>query len=302
MNFLTSDSYENPCLVEGTEITMSDNTTKPVEEVKAGDIVLSYNPVTKEKTNAVVLACYITGRSNKFDVYSFENGKHLTAYGIHGFYANELGYIKNIQEINKKNELVDENLETTYLIVKRTMFFHGNPKARYNIITSNNLYFANGILLGHSPWQKGQYYMNRGLTVPAVVKEIYQEEIDKYNDYQSFMNNPEYHAEVSEQYSKLANAINEIKVYKDKLAKTDYKVQKYTEGVLSEEEWNEAKTNRAAWRQAVNDNEQLRNESKKLVDNIISKYRNGVTMKQLFEDACVKDNASFETVKNYFDN
>lgn len=73
------------------------------------------------------------------------------------------------------------------------------------------------------------------------------------------------------------------------------------EGVLSEEEWQEAKTNRAAWRQAVNDNEQLRNESKKLVDNIIAKYRNGVTMRQLFEESCTKDNESFETIKNYFE-
>lgn len=296
-----SEAPNTPCLIEGTKITMSDSTTKPVEEVKAGDIVLSYNPVTKEKTNAVVLACYLTGRSNKFDVYSFENGKHLTAFGIHGFYANELGYVKNIQDINKKNELVDENLETTYLIVKRSMMFHGECKARYNIITSNNLYFANGILLGHSPWQKGQYYINRGLSTPSVVKEIYKEEIDRYNAYQSFMDSPEYHAEVAEQYAKLANAVNEIKIYKDKLAATDYKVQKYTEGVLSEEEWQEAKTNRAAWRQAVNDNEQLRNESKKLVDNIIAKYRNGVTMRQLFEESCTKDNESFETIKNYFE-
>lgn len=37
-----------------------------------------------------------------------------------------------------------------------------------------------------------------------------------------------------------------------------------------------------------------------MVDSIILKYRNGVTMKQLFEESCVKDNTSFEVIKNYF--
>lgn len=293
---------ENPCLIEGTQITMADNTTKSVEDLKPGDVILSYDPVKKQKTKAVVIDAYKTGEAKVFDVYSFENGKYLTVYGIHGFYANELGYVKNIQDITKTNELIDENLNTTYLIVKRKMPLRDKPKSRYMIISSNNLYFANGILLGHSPWNKGQYCIKYGIEVPEAIKEIYQSEINAYNGYDSFINTPEYHAEISEQYAKLANAVNEIKIYKDKLTATDYKVQKYTEGVLPEAEWQEAKAKRAAWRQAVNDNEQLRDESRKMVNNIIKKYRNGVTMKQLFEESCVKDNESFETIKNYFDN
>lgn len=291
---------ENPCLIEGTQITMADNTTKSVEDLKSGDVILSYDPVKKQKTNAVVIDAYKTGEAKVFDVYSFENGKYLTVYGIHGFYANELGYVKNIQDITKTNELIDENLNTTYLIVKRKMPLRDKPKSRYMIISSNNLYFANGILLGHSPWNKGQYCIKYGVEIPETLKTLYQSEIDAYNGYDSFINTPEYHAEISEQYAKLANAVNEIKIYKNKLTKTDYKAQKYLEGVLPETEWLRAKADRAAWRQAVNDNEQLRDESKKMVDNIIKKYRNGVTMKQLFEESCVKDNASFETVKNYF--
>ena len=293
------EPYENPCLIEGTQITMADNTTKSVEDLKPGDIILSYDPVKKVKTNAVVIDAYKTGEAKVFDVYSFENGKYLTVYGVHGFYANDLGYVKNIQDITKTNELIDEDLNTTYLIVKRKMPLRDKPRSRYMIISSNNLYFANGILLGHSPWNKGQYCIKYGVEVPEAIREIYQSEINAYNGYDSFINTPEYHAEISEQYAKLANAVNEIKIYKDKLTATDYKVQKYTEGVLSEAEWQEAKAKRAAWRQAVNDNERLRDESRKLVDNIIKKYRKGVTMKQLFEDACIKDNATFEAVKNY---
>ena len=295
------DPGENPCLIEGTQITMADNTTKSVEDLKPGDVILSYDPVKKQKTNAVVIDAYKTGESRNFDVYSFENGSHLTVYGIHGFYANDLGYVKNIQDIVKKNELIDENLNTTYLIVKRKMPIRDSFRSRYMIISSNNLYFANGILLGHSPWVKGQYCIKYNKEVPEALRTLYQSEIDAYNGYDSFIDTPEYHAEISEQYAKLANAVNEIKIYKDKLTATDYKVQKYTEGVLSEAEWQEAKAKRAAWRKAVNDNEQLRDESRKMVNSIIKKYRNGVTMRQLFEESCTKDNASFETIKNYFE-
>ena len=94
----------------------------------------------------------------------------------------------------------------------------------------------------------------------------------------------------------------EIQARQGQLVLVDYKVQKHTEGVLSDAEWEEAKSKRAAWRKAVNDNEQLRDESRKMVNSIIKKYRNGVTMRQLFEESCTKDNASFETIKNYFDN
>lgn len=38
-----------------------------------------------------------------------------------------------------------------------------------------------------------------------------------------------------------------------------------------------------------------------MVDSIIKKYRKGVTMRQLFEESCVKDNELFETIKNYFE-
>lgn len=294
---------DNTCLIEGTKITMADNTTKAIEELKEGDEVLSYNPLTKQKVTAVVLACYQTGVANRFDVYSFEDGNYITAYKVHGFFANDIGYIRNIQNITRKNELINQNLEYTYLIKSDKMNVYGAPKARYNLIVSNNLYFANGILLGHTPQMKGTYYVkyNKMDTLPEAIKTAYQEEVDKYNEFNAFMNTAEFHSEVAESQAKLYDAINEIKAAKANLTATDYKVQKYTEGVLSEEEWEEAKTRRAAWRQTVNDNEALQAQIKVTVNEIVSKYRHGVTPKQLFEDACEKDNELFETIKNYFE-
>lgn len=40
----------------------------------------------------------------------------------------------------------------------------------------------------------------------------------------------------------------EIQARQGQLVLVEYKVRKYTEGVLSDAEWEEAKANRAAWR------------------------------------------------------
>ena len=94
----------------------------------------------------------------------------------------------------------------------------------------------------------------------------------------------------------------EIQARQGQLVLVEYKVRKYTEGVLSDAEWEEAKANRAAWRQAVNDNQELRRSLSTSVKTILDKYRKGVTAKDLFEESCTKDNESFEIIKNYFDN
>lgn len=292
----------NPCLIEGTEITMSDNSIKTIEQVKAGDIVLSYDPIAKTKTNAIVLAAYKTGSSNDFMTYSFENGSFITAYGIEGYYENTEGAIKDLQKITKQDELITQDLTYTYFYLKKPYFHHGEKKNRYSLIVSNNLYFANGILLGHSPYKKYWGILEGLFTVPNDIKTIYKEECNKYNEFTDFINTKEYQAEVADSYSKLAKANEAIRTYKEKLSETDYKVQKYTEGVLTEAEWEEAKANRAAWRQVVNDNQELRRSLSTSVKTILNKYRKGITPKDLFEESCTKDNESFEIIKNYFDN
>lgn len=214
----------NPCLIEGTEITMSDNSIKTVEQIKAGDIVLSYDPITKTKTNAVVLAAYKTGSSNDFMTYSFENGSFITAYGIEGYYENTEGAIKDLQKITKQDELITQDLTYTYFYLKKPYFHHGEKKNRYSLIVSNNLYFANGILLGHSPYKKYWGIIEGLFAVPTDIKTIYKEECDKYNEFTDFINTKEYQAEVADSYSKLAKANEAIRTYKEKLSETDYKV------------------------------------------------------------------------------
>lgn len=294
------DACSDPCLIEGTPINMADGSEVVVENLRAGDIVQSYNPVTGENVPAVVIAAYMTGTARKYKVYSFANGKHLTIYGMHGFYDKRSGATKDIQTITMDDKPVDISGAETQLITSRELLFHGEKKRRYNVITSNNLYFANGILLGSKPFSRMQYVIDRGLTVPDEIRAVWQADTDAYNAYSGFLDNPAYHAEIAAAYSNLAKAVHHIKVNKKRLADSDYKVQKFTEGLLTLAEWAEAKAKRAAWRKEVNDNEALRDTAKAAVDAIVAKYRGGKTPRAIFEECCTRDNALFETVKAYF--
>ena len=51
---------------------------------------------------------------------------------------------------------------------------------------------------------------------------------------------------------KIDKRITKILRLKKNLANTDYKIHKYTEGVLSQEEFEEVKTKRQSWRDEIN--------------------------------------------------
>ena len=62
---------------------------------------------------------------------------------------------------------------------------------------------------------------------------------------------------------------NKIFNLKQKLLKTDYKVHKYTEGVLSQEEFLEVKEKRQNWREEINRLEKMTEEEAKKENLII---------------------------------
>lgn len=143
---------EIPCLNENTLITMADGTQKKVSEISSGDSVLSYNVATGEKTTATVINAYVTGYTRDWDIHYFDNGAYLVTYGLHGIYNKKLGHNSDIRYIDSEFVAVTETGESAFLEHDRVCTV-GTEK-RYNLVTSNCLYYANGILLGHHPYQK----------------------------------------------------------------------------------------------------------------------------------------------------
>lgn len=77
------------CLVEGTQITMADGTLKPVEDVKAGDMVLAFNHFSGQYEPTPVLCNDHTDKqATKYKIISldFADGTNLEISQCHGLF------------------------------------------------------------------------------------------------------------------------------------------------------------------------------------------------------------------------
>jgi DNA polymerase-3 subunit alpha len=64
------------CAAEGTEITMSDGASKPIEEVRAGDYLTNIDPTTLEKQITQVIAVHNNGEEEVYKITG-EGGEEL---------------------------------------------------------------------------------------------------------------------------------------------------------------------------------------------------------------------------------
>ena len=292
-----------PCLIEGTLITMADGSQKPIEEVKSGELILSYNPNTQEQTTAIVIDAYKTGRATDFDIYTFSDGNCLTVYGSHGAYDVGIGIPFNLENITRGNLLLNINGEKIKYTQKTDRHYHGAPKSRYNIVTSNNLYYANNVLLGNSAYVKVEFMLRRGLMkfLPTNVKTAWKQDIDEYNAYSSFKNDPQFNMEAKELLRKKALATSIINNNKKRLTDTDYKTQKFIEGALPNEDFEKFKLDRATWRKNINDQENIMIENKKAYEDLVKKYRNNASPKTIFNSCCKRDNEMFQSLLTHIE-
>ena len=299
--YVTATGYST-CLIEGTPINMADGTEKAIEDLKPGELVQSYNPETKELVPAVVIRSYKTGSERSFTAYTFSNGSHLTVYGMHGFYNAESGTTKNLEEISRNDSLVTIDGGTAKWSRSSKVYLCGERHDRYNLITSNNLYFADGVLLGQKPFNKYQFFCDRKLPIAEDIAAIWKQDCDDYNSYSEFLIQDDYFDEIAAASEQIASTRRIIEENKRLLSESDYKSQKRFEGVLSDYEWQEAIQQRAGWRKIINDTEPLLANAQAEFSRILSKHRSADADwgRKIFNACCARDNAIFERVKEYF--
>lgn len=296
------NSTPEPCIMEGTPMNMADGSEKLIEDVRSGDIILSYDPATETNVPAVVIDCYVTGYNRGFDTYHFSDGRWLTLYDLHQIYSKGIGSVKDIRKITRNDQIVNIKGEIIRWTGTSKFYYQGEKKRRYNIITSNNLYYANGILLGHKPFSKLHRVLDsKGkVTASNEIRNIWQQDCDIYNQHNEFLNTKEFNAELAECNRQYASSKHIIEVCKKRLANSDYKGQKFLEGLLDEIEWNDSKNKRSQWREEINQHEDILKDIEKARRDIINKYRGNITEKSMFEECCARDNELFETCKKYF--
>lgn len=301
------DNNSYPCLSGDTLISMADGTKKQIKDVVKGEKILSYNPVSGEKCTAIVIEAYITGQTTRFDNHIFSDGKHLCTFDHHGYYDATAKRIKNIQNVNpyatgaKRSFFLNEDLEQVLITCNIMASRYGTVCNRYNLISSNNLYFANGILCGHSPVDKMAFFTHRQIQdmLPDNIAGLFLQDCDVYNSFNSIYENPEYLTETAEARNAfhLANRI----IIRDRkaLAALDYKVMKYTEGALSAEEYQTVIDKKAELRERINQYRPIYHENLELIQAANLKYRGGATDQSIFENCCTRDNNAFNLIDSW---
>lgn len=96
---------DDACLVPGTLITMADGTLKPVEEVRAGDVLLVWNMLDgRFDASPVLFVEHDTEAEAEVVCLHFSDNSTVEFVYEHGFFDADLGkyiYLHNIEEANK---------------------------------------------------------------------------------------------------------------------------------------------------------------------------------------------------------
>ena len=79
-------SHNKSCFLPGTKVTMFDGTKKNIEEIKAGDKILSFDPLTQENKENKVSEPYSVKRDHYYDILT-QSGEKIKATGEHPFYV-----------------------------------------------------------------------------------------------------------------------------------------------------------------------------------------------------------------------
>lgn len=145
------------CFVKGTKITMSDYTTKNIEDVKIGDFVITYNEETKEQEPGEVTDFVSPMKSNIVE-YKLSNDVIIKSTTCHPYWVVNKGWSSFNPLLTKKlydfnAEQIEENdtlltIDNKEVIVDKITELITKKVMTYNLqILGNHTYYANSVLV-----------------------------------------------------------------------------------------------------------------------------------------------------------
>ena len=260
------DQYYDTCFIKGSKVLLSNGMTKNIEDIVPGDSVI-YITDAGIKSVTTVVAKPQKGLCSEYINYIFEDGTILPIYKDQGIWCEEKQeYLTVLKwEIGYTTKKTDGTL--TKLVDKQLVQKEDGAEdfEHYFLYTYNGNYSVNGVLTCTAREKAYQAYLaeqKAGSNFKLSDAQVRQWCIDMAKRHHK--NKPLF----NEVYSAIKNNINkqinknEITIQENKtfLNNTDYKVQKYMEGVISEEEFNLIKIEREAARAVIN-NLELANEN-----------------------------------------
>lgn len=219
------------CLAEGSLITMVDGTKKPIEEVKRGDEVMSYDLTTNEKVPTIVLL----NAQQKLDKHIrqniFSDGSILRTSGEHYVYDTKGSPTSDIQYWTTQNYAYNENMEEIQYCGYFTHDTEGQKT--YIILTSNNLYYADGILNSCFPPSKFHWLKQRNVHMPDDVYNATKEELNYLRKGGHRANKHDFLMAVGDLEQRSRAVSDNIEQKKKLLNDTDYQTTKTAEKFMT---------------------------------------------------------------------
>lgn len=140
------------CLEKGTKISLSNGNSTNIEDIKVGDILISYN-VGKNSIDTTTVTKTFIHKENIFDCINIflqinDSIIKIGATSNHPFFksSNEIINAGSIK-VNDKLMYVDKSNIIIFPMVKKVEKLKGKYTIVYNIETTKHNYFANGILV-----------------------------------------------------------------------------------------------------------------------------------------------------------
>lgn len=227
------------CLIEGTQVLMSDDSYKSIEKVRSGDMLKSWDFINNEYIDVRCFAV-VRGFATDYKEYKFDNGKSLIIHGAHGIFDNKNKISKgsgswkigdNATTLNGEFVPLDTIKDVTY----------DTAKKHYTLISENGIYFANDIMCSHTPsrtlarYKEGHFKFDM---TAEDVERMQQLEETLYKNL-AWSKDSRFKEASKEIYARREPAKLKIVEFKQKLAARDYKTIKYLQNDLPEAEWQE---------------------------------------------------------------
>lgn len=225
------------CLEEGTLIRLANGEEKPIEEIKKGDLLLGYDFENNAVIPCVCLLNQQTEYTEQKTCLVFSNNSVLFTSEHHDIYCVETGKNEDVADLKEGNHVLDENgNEVEIYTIHRNL--HDFARSQfYQIITSNNTYFASGILNALHPITKANWvrYADHKELDPDLL-EIYKADANEYMGYVELYKNKEFLAQSVALTKEIKTRENTIAQDKKYLSDTDYIAIKRSEGCIDVDE------------------------------------------------------------------
>lgn len=218
------------CVEENTMITMADGSKKAVKDVCCGDEVLSYDFTAEKQVPAVVIMNARSKDSKNSKLNIFENGTVLETVDEHYVYSVGDTPCKDVNDLTTDNSVYMEDGSTTRY---NGHYCRADAAIKsYNLLTSNNVYYANGIMNTCFPPSKFHYLSVRGIEMPAELRAAVDHELDFNRGGQRRANNPEFLAEITALERESHITSERIREKKKALEKSDWSTVKLSEKAI----------------------------------------------------------------------